>query len=927
MLSPVLATARTYPPPKGVRSSAQRGLDLRSQFHRGGTAVGIARARDLAGGKNVSEETIRRMNAFHSSYDSSGSSHMPDCAVWKGYAGSARSPLTQVRTTTASTTPTAKSLLHKTTHEMPTVNADVKGLIESPTSDTGKAPRDVRHLPLVPTDDAPASELLLTKFNSASQAKTGSAPSVSDQSSSRLAEEPMAMSTSTTRDLSSEVFSADRATVDSVSSETILSGANAPQCTCGLVDRLLNGGDAGKAWATKMTKQLDQEARTASVGVMCPEGDCEDTGWYGLENPANPDLLIGLIRDVNWSGEYEHLTADGWLPYQTDSDLLLISEDIAGDLAGALGEGCIGLLRRPTNPVAWVEGPVTVVAAMEVTATPVGFGAQQGLQVTDSGDGDGGSGGHPDLGQAAESSSSDGEDDESLPWLYYAIVDDLDTAAVLEVIRLTEGPKLQKWDSGGWIEDQALLSQLRGVDPPTLVELTGDQLSGVLAQMEPSGKSLEPQAPATVKPAGQPQARAAAALVADRVPTVSPNPKAAKLRRYWSTGEGGVAKIRWNTPGDFTRCVKQLRKYLGVRAKGYCANLHKMNTGVWPGSKLNVGRRGMAFFPAEELDLELAVSAGGWAYDARNKEAVDMLRDGIYTETTDRDPVIAALVAGAFPLKPPTEWFEPPKLSGPSPIEVSDQGQVSGHIATFDVAHIGMPGKVHAPRSRSGYAYFKTGVVRTASGADVQVGQITLAGGHAPLHADAGAAVEHYDNTASAVADVTIGEDRYGIWVAGAVRPESTPEQVRALRASAPSGDWRPINGSLELVAICQVNVPGFPVARARVASGAVCALVAAGAMPLARIRQSMLADASVADRLAALEETVYASVTDAVDPDIDGEVITETAVSTDGTPSTEDNPERLDKIVAAREYIRERRRQGLRDRVSAGRTPVAATP
>jgi hypothetical protein len=54
--------------------------------------------------------------------------------------------------------------------------------------------------------------------------------------------------------------------------------------------------------------------------------------------------------------------------------------------------------------------------------------------------------------------------------------------------------------------------------------------------------------------------------------------------------------------------------------------------------------------------------------------------------------------------------------------------------------------------------------------------------------------------------------------------------QIRALRASAPSGDWRPINGSLELVAVCQVNVPGFPIARALVASGKVMALVAAGA-------------------------------------------------------------------------------------------------
>ena len=98
-------------------------------------------------------------------------------------------------------------------------------------------------------------------------------------------------------------------------------------------------------------------------------------------------------------------------------------------------------------------------------------------------------------------------------------------------------------------------------------------------------------------------------------------------------------------------------------------------------------------------------------------------------------------------------------------------------------------------------------------------------------------AVKHYDDTASAFCDVHAGEDAYGIWVAGALRPNVTAEQVRAIRAAAPSGDWRPINGRLEMVAVCQVNVPGFPVTRARVASGHVYALVAAGTATLSRIR------------------------------------------------------------------------------------------
>lgn len=65
---------------------------------------------------------------------------------------------------------------------------------------------------------------------------------------------------------------------------------------------------------------------------------------------------------------------------------------------------------------------------------------------------------------------------------------------------------------------------------------------------------------------------------------------ATTLRRYWTTGPG-AAKIRWGTRGDWTRCVKQLRKYMGPRAKGYCQNLHKRATSVYTGSRANVGRR------------------------------------------------------------------------------------------------------------------------------------------------------------------------------------------------------------------------------------------------------------------------------------------------------------------------------------------------
>lgn len=217
----------------------------------------------------------------------------------------------------------------------------------------------------------------------------------------------------------------------------------------------------------------------------------------------------------------------------------------------------------------------------------------------------------------------------------------------------------------------------------------------------------------------------------------------------------------------------------------------------------------------------------------------------------------SASIASAIPVEPPSVWFERPVLNGPTPITVTNEGHIFGHIATWDTDHIGLPNSTRAPRSASSYAYFHTGVVRTAEEKDVRVGQLTLAGGHAPLNYNPEMAVKHYDDTASAIADVHAGEDSYGIYISGALRPGTTAEQIRALRASAPSGDWRAINRRLELVAICQVNVPGFPVTRSLAASGVPTSLVAAGTAALIALREEETVESLAASARARVDQAL----------------------------------------------------------------------
>lgn len=195
---------------------------------------------------------------------------------------------------------------------------------------------------------------------------------------------------------------------------------------------------------------------------------------------------------------------------------------------------------------------------------------------------------------------------------------------------------------------------------------------------------------------------------------------------------------------------------------------------------------------------------------------------------------VEALVAHAVGERwaPPVAWFDDPKLGQLVPIVVTDEGRVYGHVAQWGECHIGYVDTcVMTPREDS-FPYFLTGELTADSGDVVPVGQITVDTGHAPLTVRPAVAAEHYEHTGAVVADVTLGNDRHGIWCAGAIRPDADAMRVHKLRASGQvSPDWRRIGGELRMVALLTVNASGYqvPKMKARVASGEVQSLVAAG--------------------------------------------------------------------------------------------------
>ena len=54
----------SYKPTDGMVAEAERGLSWRREYGRGGTEVGLARARDISNRKNLPLDTVKRMKAY-----------------------------------------------------------------------------------------------------------------------------------------------------------------------------------------------------------------------------------------------------------------------------------------------------------------------------------------------------------------------------------------------------------------------------------------------------------------------------------------------------------------------------------------------------------------------------------------------------------------------------------------------------------------------------------------------------------------------------------------------------------------------------------------------------------------------------------------------------------------------------------------------
>ena len=247
---------------------------------------------------------------------------------------------------------------------------------------------------------------------------------------------------------------------------------------------------------------------------------------------------------------------------------------------------------------------------------------------------------------------------------------------------------------------------------------------------------------------------------------------------------------------------------------------------------------------AEPAPMAVAAAGGSAAF----------LRVSTRTPTAEE---VADIVGSqmAAPVEPPRAWFfEPePEMGDPRlveqddgslacPLTITPEGQVYGHLARWGQCHVANPQGpnlcVTPPDDdEDGYPSFRVASVRCDDGTEVPTGALIAGCDHPSIRLSAIEARDEYAHNGVGWADVAAIAGVYGPWISGALRPELTPLQVRVLRGSSLSGDWRETverPGRLSLIAGLATNVPGYPVARAAVVASAGLAL----ATPSVRARQ-----------------------------------------------------------------------------------------
>lgn len=193
--------------------------------------------------------------------------------------------------------------------------------------------------------------------------------------------------------------------------------------------------------------------------------------------------------------------------------------------------------------------------------------------------------------------------------------------------------------------------------------------------------------------------------------------------------------------------------------------------------------------------------------------------EGVYGYAGPQDHETDALVASVGGQVFNVAFFKNPKLSGPTPLTISEDGRVYGHVALWKSCYqYGEGANAYAtctkpPHSATNYSRFHLHRANLGGGESINVGVLTYGQGHV-AKGGLKASQENYADVATQAAKVIAGEDEFGIWVSGEIL-DSARDNAHDLLDSPLSAHWEPdadAANNLEMIAAHVVNVPGFAV-------------------------------------------------------------------------------------------------------------------
>lgn len=173
--------------------------------------------------------------------------------------------------------------------------------------------------------------------------------------------------------------------------------------------------------------------------------------------------------------------------------------------------------------------------------------------------------------------------------------------------------------------------------------------------------------------------------------------------------------------------------------------------------------------------------------------------------TTTTVTVPQRFVASSM-FKAPADAFRPHDFDGYERFTIDPKTRtIYGHIYPWDGKHRGA--LIEPPRSTDFSQFLTGGSITLDNGQTIDVGVVTMFGGHMT---DAHTYDLAREDPANQLGPVVLYADEFGVQACGIVWPDVDEVSLARAAAAYPSGDWSVFAGEYKLTGVALVNNPGY---------------------------------------------------------------------------------------------------------------------